>query len=120
MNGSQLRQLIYLLLSLSGLVLTGQANWHFAQQVGTFDLARFIADASSTYAAQSLSWDLVVGSTAVLIWMVAEAKRIGMRHAVWPILLSVSVAFACGAPLFLMLRERHLQKTAEGSASASG
>jgi hypothetical protein len=43
-----------------------------------------------------------------------------MRHAVWPILLSVSVAFACGAPLFLMLRERHLQQAGDSSPGASG
>ena len=42
--------------------------------------------------------------------MITESKRIGMKHSQWPILISISVAFAAGAPLFLALRERHLNR----------
>ena len=109
-NGSKLRQAIYFGLALAGLVLTQQANWQFIQTHGGFKLAQFVADAASNTAGQSLSWDLAIGASAVLIWMITESKRIGMKHSQWPILISISVAFAAGAPLFLGLRERHLNK----------
>ena len=109
-NGSNLRQVIYFSLALAGLVLTQQANWQFIQTYGGFKLAQFVTDAASNAAGQSLSWDLAIGATAILIWMITESKRIGMKHSQWPILISISVAFAAGAPLFLALRERHLNR----------
>lgn len=109
-NGSNIRQVIYFGLALAGLVLTQQANWQFIQTYGGFKLGQFIADAASNAAGQSLSWDLAIGATAILIWMITESKRIGMKHSQWPILISISVAFAAGVPLFLALRERHLKK----------
>ena len=33
-----------------------------------------------------------------------------MRHLQWPVLASTLIAFAAGAPLFLLMRERHLQQ----------
>jgi hypothetical protein len=108
--GSKLRQVIYLVLCLAGTLLTQRENFSFIQANGGFDLSRFIADASQTAAGRSLSWDLVIGATAGVMAMVVESKRLAMRHAIWPILLSFTVAFAAGAPLFLLLRERHLNQ----------
>ena len=53
MNGSQGRQLIYLLLTVSGTVLTQRANWQFIQENGGFALGEFIAQAGATAAGQS-------------------------------------------------------------------
>jgi hypothetical protein len=80
-NGSNLRQVIYFSLALAGLVLTQQANWQFIQTYGGFKLAQFVTDAASNAAGQSLSWDLAIGATAILIWMITESKRkIGRAH----------------------------------------
>ena len=72
MNGSQGRQLIYLLLTISGTVLTQWANWQFIQENGGFALGEFIAQAGATAAGQSLSWDLVIGATAGVMAMIVE------------------------------------------------
>ena len=58
---------IYLSLSILGAVLPWKANLEFIAESGgqAFDLARFIADASSTAAARSPSADLLIGATAV-------------------------------------------------------
>jgi len=64
--------------------------------------------ASANPAAASLSRDLAIGATAVVIWMIRESKRLQMRGLGWVLLSCVTVAFACGAPLFLYLRERRL------------
>ena len=74
-----------------------------------FDLARFVADASSTAAARSLSADLLVGATAVTIWICVEGPRQKIKGWWLAIPLSFGVAFACAAPFFLFLRERQLQ-----------
>lgn len=109
---------IYLALAVAGGVLPWLANLEFMQQYGaSFDLAMFVQLANANPAARSLSRDLLVGATAVTIWMVVESRRLGMRH-LWLVLLSaVTIAFAFAAPFFLFLRERRL---AEMDRDASG
>ena len=101
---------IYLLLALVGAGLTWQANLAFIAESSSagFELQRFISDASSNPASQSLSRDLLIGATAVSLWMSVEGPRLKIRFWWLGIVLSFSVAFSCGAPFFLFLRERHL------------
>ena len=60
-----------------GAILPWKANLEFIAESGgqAFDLARFVADASSTAAARSLSADLLIGATAVTIWICVEGPR---------------------------------------------
>lgn len=102
-------ELIYLALAIAGAVLPWLANLDFIRETnGAFDIGRFVAMASANPAAASLSRDLAIGATAVVIWMVRESKRLQMRGLGWVLLSCVTLAFACGAPLFLYLRERRL------------
>ena len=102
---------IYLSLSILGAVLPWKANLEFIAESAApgFDLARFIADSSVTAAARSLSSDLLIGATAITIWICSEGQR--QKIPRWWIVLPISfgISFACAAPLFLYLRERHLQ-----------
>ena len=68
---------IYLLLAVLGAILPWKANLEFIAESGgqAFDLARFIADASSTAASRSLSADLLVGASAVTLWICVEGPR---------------------------------------------
>lgn len=104
---------LYLALAVAGGVLPWMANLDFIRDYGSsFDLGQFIALANANPAAQSLSRDLMVGASAVTIWMVVESKRLQMRH-LWLVLLSaVTIAFAFAAPFFLFLRERRLAEMA--------
>ena len=104
---------LYLALAVAGGVLPWMANLDFIRDYGSsFDLGQFIALANTNPAAQSLSRDLMVGASAVTIWMVVESKRLQMRH-LWLVLLSaVTIAFAFAAPFFLFLRERRLAEMA--------
>lgn len=102
-------ELTYLLLAVAGAVLPWLANLDYMRQSGgVFDITSFIAQANANPAASSLARDLMVGATAVVIWMVQETKRLQLRGLPWVLLSSVTVAFACAAPLFLYLRERRL------------
>ncbi|MEO1003046.1 MAG: DUF2834 domain-containing protein [Cyanobacteria bacterium J06638_7] len=106
-------QWFYLLLAVAGAVLPWLANLEFIRSSGPgFDLGLFIAMASANPAAASLSRDLAIGATAVLIWIVQESRRLQMRGLPWVLLCCLTIAFACGAPLFLYLRERRLAELA--------
>lgn len=100
---------LYLALAIAGAILPWLANWDFIQTYGaSFDLGLFVRLANVNAAAQSLSRDLLIGASAVTIWMVSEARRLQMRGLPWVLLGCVTIAFAFGAPLFLYLRERRL------------
>ena len=90
------------------------ANIEFVNSYGgAFDIRLFLELANINSAAQSLSRDLLVGSTAIFLWIIVEAKRLQMRHT-WLVILSMClVAFAFAAPLFLYLRERRLVELGE-------
>jgi hypothetical protein len=106
-------QLLYLALAIAGAVLPWLANLDYIRASGgSFDIAGFIAQANANPAASSLSRDLGIGATAVVAWMIVEARRLKMRGLPWVLLCCVSVAFACAAPLFLYLRERRLAELA--------
>jgi hypothetical protein len=111
-NGNPLAWL-YLALAIAGAVLTWQANLAFMQAHGSaFDLGLFVRLANANPAAQSLSRDLAVAATAFTIWMVAESRRLAMKGLPWVLLMCVTIAFACGGPFFLYLRERRLAEMA--------
>ncbi len=113
-------QWLYLALAVAGAVLPWLANLEFIQlSDGAFDLGLFLRLANANPAAQSLSRDLFIGASAVTIWMVAEARRLEVKGLAICLLCCVTLAFACGAPLFLFLRERRLQEL-EQSNAASG
>jgi hypothetical protein len=102
---------LYLTLAIAGAVLTWQANLAFMQAHGkAFDLGLFVRLANANPAAQSLSRDLAVAATAFTVWMVAESRRLAMKGLPWVLLICVTIAFACGGPLFLYLRERRLME----------
>ena len=107
---------LYLGLAAAGAVLPWMANLDFINTYGaSFDLSVFVILANANPAAQSLSRDLLVGASAITIWMVVESKRLQMRH-LWIVLLSsVTIAFAFAAPFFLFLRERRLAELARGN-----
>lgn len=100
---------LYLALAVAGAVLPWLANLDYIRESGgAFDIAHFVAQANANPAAASLSRDLGIGATAVVVWMVSEARRLQMRGLPWVLLSCVTLAFACAAPLFLYLRERRL------------
>lgn len=116
--GQPLIQWLYLALAIAGAVLPWLANLEFIREYGSsFDIGQFVQLANANPAASSLSRDLAIAATAVVIWMVRESRRLQMRGLPWVLLSCVTIAFACGAPLFLYLRERRL---AELAVAANG
>ena len=100
---------IYLFLSFFGAILPMMANFDFAMEYGnTFDIKNFISLANANPAAQSISRDLLVGASAVFIWIVNESKKLNVKN-MWIVYLGTFlIAFAFSAPFFLFLRERRI------------
>ncbi len=100
---------VYLLFAFAGAILPTLANIEFMKSYGPgFDIGQFVELANVNPAAQSLSRDLAVGSSAIFVWIIAEARRLKVKY-LWLVIISTfTIAFAFSAPLFLFLRERRL------------
>lgn len=108
MTGSGARQLVYGLAAVIGLVGTWYFNLSYAGPPSY--LAAWFANAASSSAAV----DLIVLAAVMSLFMVAESRRLGIRALV-PVVLIVAgcvLAMAFAVPLFLLYRERRLDRTA--------
>ena len=100
---------IYLFLAILGAILPMMANFDFAMEYGnSFDIKNFVSLANANPAAQSISRDLLVGASAVFIWIVNESKKLNIKN-MWIVYIGTFlIAFAFSAPFFLFLRERRI------------
>ena len=100
---------IYLFLAILGAILPMLSNYSFAIQYGSsFDIAKFIELANANPAAESISRDLLIGASAVFIWIVNESRKLNMKN-MWIVYVGTFlIAFAFSAPFFLFLRERRI------------
>ena len=108
-DNKQIISYLYLFLSILGAILPMLANFDFAMEYGnSFDINNFIALANANPAAQSISRDLLIGATAVFIWIVNESKKLNIKN-MWIVYFgTILIAFAFSAPFFLFLRERRI------------
>ena len=108
-NNKNTLSYLYLLLAIFGAVLPMMANFDFAREYGnTFDIRNFISLANANPAAQSISRDLLVGASAIFVWIINESKKLQIKN-MWIVYLGTFlVAFAFSAPFFLFLRERRI------------
>jgi hypothetical protein len=107
-------QLVYTVLCIVGTVLPlaqflpwlGDHGLDFPLVIG-----QAIANPISAFA-----WsDLMVSAVVVIVFVLIEGRRIGMRHA-WTSLLGLLVGISLALPLFLLLRERHMRQTGTNSS----
>ena len=105
---------VYLLLSIGGLVGT----WWF--NVRAFiEQRNYLGDLfSSGPSVTSISIDLLVVAAAGSVFIIVEARRLGMRFGWLYVVGSALTAFAFTFPLFLAMRQRALNARAADSAAA--
>jgi hypothetical protein len=98
--------LVYLALAVVGLIGT----WTF-NVMAIMQLADFIGDLlGSGPAVSSITVDLLVVAIAGSVFIIVEARRLGMRHGWLSVVLAGVTAFAFTFPLFLAMRQRHLTR----------
>jgi len=55
--------------------------------------------------------DVIVSSFVLWVFVFSEGRRIGMRHLWLPVLASFVVGVSLGLPLFLYMRQLHIDAT---------
>lgn len=103
----------YLLLSVVGLIGTWTYNTSAI-------LARrdYLGDwVNSGPAVSSLTVDLLIAAIAGSVFIIVEARRLGMKRGWLYVVLSGVTAFACMFPLFLCMRERTLEERRASAAT---
>ena len=105
---------LYLFLAIFGAVLPMISNYNFALEYGpNFDIFKFIQLASNNPAAESISRELLIGASAIFIWIINESKKLNIKN-MWIVYIGTFlIAFAFSAPFFLFLRERRLIEISE-------
>ena len=100
---------LYLFISILGAIFPMISNFNFVMEYGSsFDINQFIQLANANPAAESISRDLLVGASAVFIWIVNESRKLNMKN-MWIVYVGTFlIAFAFSAPFFLFLRERRI------------
>jgi len=109
---STTKQIIYAILAIVGLVVTWYFNFQYLGIEGN-NIKSFIADNKLNAASSSVWYDVIIAYIASVFFFYFESKRIGMSFwwVYW--ILSTCLAIAFGLPLYLLMRERHLQKQAQ-------
>lgn len=79
---------------------------------------RFWQDTLANPASRFIGVDLIVLCMAVWLWMLTEARRIGLRGAWWYIAGSVLIGVSTFVPLFLVHREVVRARRGEGREGA--
>ena len=108
MDDTRVRQAVYLVLALCGLVGTMYFNVQWLD--GEFDhsLDGFFESAFANSASSSFGIDLIVAAVAADAFIFVEGRRIGLRYWWLYVVMIAVIAFAFAFPLFLWARERHL------------
>lgn len=72
----------------------------------------FVSELFSTGPASIFAADVLLAAGIFMIFVVAEGRRLGMRHLWIAPLATIIFGLCCGLPLFLALRERALEQRA--------
>lgn len=73
-----------------------------------FDIPLFIQELFSTRIGGFFGWDVIVSAVVLITFIFIEGKRIQMPSLWLPVVASLSVGVSLGLPLFLYLREVHI------------
>lgn len=110
-------QRIYVFLCLAGaaLPLSQFLPWLSAHGL---DIPLLLQQATASHIAAFAWADVLVSGIAVLVFVVAEGRRLAMRR-LWLPLSCLAVGPSLALPLFLLLRERHLAAARSNDAFKS-
>ncbi len=107
-------QIVYAILCIVGTALPLAQFLPWLADHG-LNLALIFSEATATPIA-AFGWsDVVVSGVVVVALVLAEGRRLGMRHA-WVSLLGLVVGVSLALPLFLLLRQRHLAVVAPNTS----
>jgi hypothetical protein len=99
----------YLICCLLGIAIP---YWQFLPWVGENGLAldALFAEAASTRVGAFAWLDVLVSAVVLLTFVNDEGRRLGMRRLWAPVIGTLTVGVSLGLPLFLFLRQVHLER----------
>ncbi|WP_316432044.1 DUF2834 domain-containing protein [Leptolyngbya sp. NK1-12] len=104
-------QPIYFLLCIVGTVLPYSQVGSFLLQNG-LNLPLFVEQLFATPISSAFGLDVVISAIVLLIFIVAEGTRLGMKRLWIYIASTFLIGVSLGLPLFLLMRQRQLEATA--------
>ncbi len=102
---------IYLVLCVVGALLPYSQFVPWLVEHG-LDLPLFVHHLFANRIGGFFGLDVVVSSLVLWIFVFTEGRRLGMHGLPWPIVANLVVGVSLGLPLFLYLRQLHLDRTA--------
>lgn len=103
---------VYLWLGLVGTVLPLSQFLPFLRDHGP-DLTLFFQQLFSTPVGGFFGMDVIVSSIVLWVFVLAEGRRLRMKHLWVPIAANVTIGVSLGLPLFLYMRERELTRNCD-------
>jgi hypothetical protein len=100
---------LYLILCVLGIALPYYVYMPYFFEFG-FNLTDFIQTIFANPISSFIGYDLLIAALAVVVLIVAESRRLSIKHFWVPILAMIFIGTAFGFPLFLYLRELELEK----------
>ena len=101
---------VYLILCVIGVLLPYSQFPPWFLQHG-LDLSLFFHQLFANRIGGFFGLDVIVSSFVLWVFVFSEAGRIGMRHIWLPVFASLLVGVSLGLPLFLYMRQLHLDAT---------
>lgn len=94
--------------------------WHNVAFIGSgqgSSIVDFVTAAYANHAAASLTNDVVLVAVAIFVFIVVEARRLGIARVWVYLVLSIVVAISVAFPLFLIVRQVALAKRRQATAT---
>ena len=99
---------VYVFIAALALVATWRHNLAFMADAHGGGFASFWHALFANHATTSITVDIGLFMLAAVIWMVLEARRVGVRFVWLYVLFAMTIAISVTFPLFLVARERRL------------
>lgn len=99
----------YALLCVLGTALPYSQLIPFLREHG-LDVRLFVEHLFATRIGGFFGLDVIVSAIVLWVFVLAEGRRLGMRHLWAPVAATLAVGVSLGLPLFLYLREARLER----------
>ena len=101
---------LYLFLCVLGVVLPYASFVPWLVQHG-LDIGLFVRELLLTRIGAFFALDVVVSALVLFAFIFTERRALGIRHMWIPVIATFLVGVSLGFPLFLYMRQRHLDST---------
>lgn len=108
---------IYLLLCIAGTILPWSRFGPWVVDNG-LNLSLLANEAFSSRISAFAWFDVIVSAVVVLLFVVVEGRRLGVRHLWAPFMAMLTVGVSLALPLFLLLRQIRLEELSDNAFHA--